>query len=111
MTTETYNGWENRSTWLAKLHLDNDSKETNELAHSAGVESDTLKQFKNRITTVLIEHTTVQSEQDFDFSDIDYSALWNAFDGKRKCNNKDASGNACWDCESGFESPCGTNQL
>lgn len=76
---ENYNGWANRSTWLAKLHLDNDSKETNDLAHSAGVESDTLKQFKNRITTVLIEHTIVQSEQSFDFSEIDYGELWDAF--------------------------------
>lgn len=74
-----YNGWANRSTWLAKLHLDNDSEEVNNRAHELGVQADTIKQFKNLIVPVLRHETTVSREQSFDWNEVDYNELWDAF--------------------------------
>lgn len=82
MKDNTYQGYKNRSTWLAKLHLDNTSKEVNDEAVRIAIRANTTKQFRNAITSLLID-TPIASEKDFDLKDIDFRELWDSLDGTK----------------------------
>ncbi len=84
-TIEKYNGWKNRSTWLVILHLDNTSKEVNELSIEKAIQADTLKQFKALIRPVLSKMTPLLwKESDFDILKTDFTEVWNHLAGYKK---------------------------
>lgn len=74
-----YNGYTNRSTWLAKLHLDNTNLEVSKMANEIGIEADTTRQFKNMILPVLRIMTRVSEEQNYDPLQINFSELWDCY--------------------------------
>jgi hypothetical protein len=72
---DTYNGWKNRSTWLVKLHLDNDDAEIASLAVDAAVQANTVGEYRNKVLSLIVE-TNVSDEQAFDMSEVDFMELW-----------------------------------
>jgi len=76
---ENYQGYANRSTWLAKLHLDNTNKEITDRAIEFAIQADTTKSFKSMITPLLLDCKQLWKEQDFDSLRIDFSELWDCF--------------------------------
>jgi hypothetical protein len=72
-----YNGWKNRSTWLAVVHLDNTSKEISDRLAEIAVNSDTVKEFKARMRPILLE-TKISGEKGLDFLRIDWEEIWDA---------------------------------
>lgn len=77
-TGGTYNGWTNRATWLAKLHLDNTSKEVHETAVAIAVEANTLRQFTPKVRMLLLD-TQANREEGYYASDVNYRELWDAY--------------------------------
>ncbi len=73
---EKYNGWENRSTWLAILWLDNESREVNDRAREIAIVCNTTKRFKSQIKPILLEIKGLWKEQDFDALKINFSEVW-----------------------------------
>lgn len=77
--TKKYNGWANRSTWLAKVHLDNTTADITRRAHEIGVASNTLDDFKADIYPLLRRETQVDKEQDFLMLEVEWDELWDAY--------------------------------
>jgi hypothetical protein len=84
METEKYNGWKNRSTWLAVVHLENTSKEVHDSAVEKAIQANTSKSFKNLIRAVLLDIPELWKEQDFDALRIDFDEIWNRLAGYNK---------------------------
>jgi hypothetical protein len=84
MNKEKYNGYINRSTWLAKLHIDNTNEDIYKRAIEIAVQANTLKQFKNMIKPILLDIPLLWKEQDFDGTKIDFMELWNAIEKNNK---------------------------
>lgn len=77
MEKQTYNGWKNRSTWLAKLHLDNDGKDITDRAIEIAVVANTVRQFKNR-AILLLDKTQIHTEQAYDVHEVDFDEIWDS---------------------------------
>ena len=75
-----YNGYKNRSTWLAKLHLDNTNEYIYKRAIEIAVQANTLKSFKNMLKPLLLDIPLLWKEENFDSTKIDFMELWNAIE-------------------------------
>ena len=84
MKQDTYNGYKNRSTWLVQLHIDNTSRELNDLAYERAIQANTLKHFKSMISPILQEMPILWKEQDFNVLEVDFSEIWNSLAGDLK---------------------------
>jgi predicted phage-related endonuclease len=99
MNIEKYNGFTNRSTWLAVLHLNNTSEQVYKRAvdlskkyHEMIKYWDTLKRVDSSSYSypfhqhkaienglkMLLKETTISGEADYRFRSIDYKEVFNA---------------------------------
>jgi len=100
MTTDKYNGWSNRSTWLAVLHLDNTTLEVYEDAKKLAIKYNEMISYweslkKRDYTTYsypfhqhkaieislknLLNRTNIKDEVNYRFREIEYKELFNHF--------------------------------
>ena len=92
---EDYNGFKNRSTWLARLHLENTSKEVLDIAQKCAAKDKELRDDKTQwvgiswpahqlnanekgAETLLRRHTAFNSEQNKAYSDIGWAEVFAA---------------------------------
>ncbi len=75
MTEEKYNGWENRSTWLVQVHLDNTTSDIAAFAKEIAVQANTTKQYATRIRALLTA-TKIRDEVGYDEKAINWRELW-----------------------------------
>jgi hypothetical protein len=69
-----YNGYKNRSTWLAVLHLNNTNKEVYEEAKRLAQEEGDI----TPLSFLLWDKTGCEKEENYKRSDIDWTEVLNA---------------------------------
>jgi hypothetical protein len=73
-----YQGYINRSTWLAVLHFDNDGSDIYNKIISFAVESNTLSQFRYK-ANALLSSTNIRSESSYNEAQIDWDQVWDHY--------------------------------